>query len=92
MALGYFDQEVISFIDLRKAGERDLYDRHVTIEMAYDKFLRGNFGSPKLDTKDFLFRLLGERDDIVVRFEHLFKLENFGIEDFDTQARNAIEG
>ncbi len=82
----YMLSELIGFVDRRASGETDGTERHITIEMAWDRFLTG---SSRLGVGNILVKLqkVG-RNDIFERFSHLMKIEDF---DLDVIARREIE-
>lgn len=87
--MDYFLNEMIQFIDQRTTRETDAYDRNVTIELAYDRFIAKSLGGGLLGLGDILVKLQKcGRDDIFRRFGHLVNISNF---DLDTLARNAVE-
>lgn len=80
-------RDMIRFFDSRKSMEHDSYDRSRTIEMAYDRWMRG--GNEKFYLTEIQKR---GRFDIFNRFRALFGGDTMDKYDFDKVAMRAVEG
>jgi hypothetical protein len=80
-------RDFIQFFDNRKSMEHDSYDRSRTVEMAYDRWVRG--GNEKFYLTEVQKR---GRFDIFERFRLLFKNDVMDKYDFDKVAMRTVEG